>query len=274
MQDREAAWAQVRAFMQRKCGVVLAADQDYLMEARLGGIVRRAGAPSVEEWVAAACAINAPRALAEALTGAMTTHESYFFRDVNFWQGLQQVVLPRLMHGGARPLRVWAAACAAGQEPYSLAMLLREMYPAVAERCEIVATDVSQDILDQAAAGLFGPLEVGRGLDQARLKRYFAPAEDRYQIAAALRAQVTWRRHNLVTEAAPMLGCDLILCRNVLIYFADADRLAVLARCRGALAPAGLIGLGSTERGWGQPVAPGWFTSSVASMQAAAGRRA
>jgi chemotaxis protein methyltransferase CheR len=248
----------VQAFMKKACGVVLSDEQSYLLDARLGPVARDRGFPTILEFVNAAVAVpGGPNGLA--LVDAMTTHETFFFRDLGFWKAFEEIVLPKLFaSSGPRPLSVWSAACSFGQEAYSLAMLLEEKYPTIAAATRILGTDVSPASVERARDGTYSTIEVNRGLNAARMVRHFEQGRGGLRAKAHLRQRVQWHVHNLL-QAPPGSRFDVVLCRNVLIYFNDVDRKTVLAQLATATAPGGFIGVGSTELMPLQSVSPGWY---------------
>jgi chemotaxis protein methyltransferase CheR len=263
--DTGDSWTVVRGFIQRRCGVVLGEDQRYLLDARLGPIARRFRFRSIAEYVQAACASDAPAGFARSVVDAMTTHETYFFRDPTFWRALEERVLPSLFAAphGPRPIRAWLAGCATGQEAYSLAMLLDERWEGLLERCELLASDVSELSIERAREGRFSALEMNRGLGAHRVRRHFTAEAGRFRAREHLR-RITWFQHNLLGPDPDPAGCDLVFCRNVLIYFDERDRAAALRRLFRALAPTGFLALGGTELLRCPPTAPGWYAATAA----------
>lgn len=242
-------WEAIRKFMERACGVVLRADQAYLADSRLGGVAKAHAFPTIDAYVRAATAPQAPTALTASLVDAMTTHETLFFRDLGFWKCATEKLVPRLaakLRAGGTA-RVWSAACSTGQEPYSLAILLEELVPDVASRVEIVATDVSEAAIGQARAGVFTTLEVNRGLSGARLVRHFEQQPGGFRVREHLRSRVAFSTHNLLGARPDPRDCDLVMCRNVLIYFGETDRAAVVTRLNQAATADGVIVVGATE---------------------------
>jgi chemotaxis protein methyltransferase CheR len=242
-------WSTVQRFMQRTCGVVLTTDQSYLADSRLTPVAKQHGYAQISDFVTAAVSSPLSSPLACALIDAMTTHETLFFRDAPFWKTLEDVVLPKLQ---ARALagagvRVWSAACSTGQEPYSLAILIAERFPELALRVEIMATDVSELAIARARTGVYAALEVSRGLSAPRLVKHFEQVTGGFRIRSSFRNRITWATHNLLGSKPDPVGCDLVLCRNVLIYFGETDRAAVMRRLIHAAAPGAYIGVGSTE---------------------------
>jgi chemotaxis protein methyltransferase CheR len=260
MAEAADGWALVQRFMLRACGVVMSDEQRYLLDARLGPVAKQHGFSSVRAFVDAACAERPGEPHARWLVEAMTTHETFFFRDAAFWRAFDTLVLPRLvMRDRAAPIRVWSAACSTGQEPYSVAMAFAERSPAALDALELVATDVAEPSLERAREGVFTALEVSRGLGADRLARHFEPCEGGYRIKERLRRAVRWEVHNLLGAAPYPLRQDVVLCRNVLIYFGDRDRAEVVRKLFDAGAPGAFVGVGSTEVIKGRAIAPGWF---------------
>jgi chemotaxis protein methyltransferase CheR len=253
-------WQTVRTFMRQTCGVTLADDQSYLLEGRVAPLLAGHGFATTRELVAAACKPGRLSALAMTVIDAMTTHETFFFRDLPFWRTLEEVVIPDLLRRGRRRLRFWSSGCAHGQEPYSIAMLLEERWPELAPLATIQATDVSALAIGRAREGFYTVLEVNRGLGAARLLRHFDRSpRGGYVVKTSLRARITWEAGNLLSPAPVTYPFDVILCRNVLIYFAERERSAVLTQLASATNHAGYVGLGVSELGKGRSVAPGWW---------------
>ncbi len=254
------AWSTVRGFMRSRCGVLLSDEQHYLLEARLGPLAREFRFASVEAFVAAACSTNGEERLRRAVIDAMTTHETSFFRDRPFWKLLDEQIIPAFKAAGRRSIRIWSAACSTGQEPYSLAMLLEEQWADAAPQCEIIATDVSDLVVEKAKEGAFSQLEVNRGLGAPRLVRFFEQQPMTYRVKEVLRRRITWKVDNLLSPTPGPRDCDLVLCRNVLIYFDEVDRAHVHRRLAGSLAPGGYLGFGATEMSsQGTPLGGGWY---------------
>ena len=249
-------WEKVRSYMRSTCGVVFSAEQIYLLDARLGTLVTAHGFTSIDEFVNAAC--SGKKGPASAMIDAMTTHETFFFRDTNFWQCMQNVVLPEIVAKN-QPIKIWSAACSTGQEPYSIAMLVREKWPEAASRLEIIATDISESSVAQARAGLYTTFEVNRGLGAARLVRFFEKAEGGFRIRDELRNSIRWETGNLLADTYPPMNCDIVFCRNVLIYFDDKDQKVVLSRLRRAAKPTGIVAVGTTEALKGSMLGPGLY---------------
>jgi chemotaxis protein methyltransferase CheR len=250
--------------MLRTCGVVLRPDQAYLVDSRLAPVAKLHGLARAADFVTKACAAPAGSALSNALIDAMTTHETLFFRDPPFWRYLEDQLVPKLAAklragGGAR---IWSAACSTGQEPYSLAMMFEERCPDVAPHLEIIATDVSELAVGQGKMGTYTTLEVNRGLSAPRLIRHFDQGPASFRVREPLRRRITWSVHNLLGSKPDPTGCDLVLCRNVLIYFGETDRAEVTRRLTASAAPGGIVGIGSTETLRGTQLAPGLYVKA------------
>jgi chemotaxis protein methyltransferase CheR len=265
MFDSVVSWNTVRAFMRERCGVVFDDEQAYLLEARLGPVARNFCCGSIDEYVQRACAPSAPPEITGALIEAMTTHETYFFRDPNYWQTFTDAVLPRLLdRPQGRPLRIWSCACSTGQEPYTVAMLLDELVPELAARSTIFASDVSEATLAFAQQGSYSMHEVNRGVTPARLLRYFDQEGSRFRIKSTLRSRISWSQQNLVRDVYRYWDVDVLLCRNVLIYFEEETRGRVLGALERCMRPGGILGVGVTEQVRWSRLAPGWFQAPLA----------
>lgn len=261
-----AQWEALRQFMVSTCGVALADDQSYLMESRLNVVARSLNFESVEAYVSAAVQPGAPPQLTAPLIDAMTTHETSWFRDAHFWQALKERILPtynRDLGSSKQLFHVWIAACSTGQEAYSFCMSLIENAPSLYQRTAIVATDVSEAAIRQAKEGTYSMYEANRGLTPGQLQRYFERAGSGFRVRDALRQRVTFQTHNLVTQRPPGSAFDLVLMRNVLIYFPEATRRQTIQQAMAVLKPAGALGLGSTEVLPFAALAKGWYQRSL-----------
>ncbi|RYF47013.1 MAG: protein-glutamate O-methyltransferase CheR [Cytophagaceae bacterium] len=259
MLSRQECWARVSELMHRETGVLLQEDQAYLLESRVQPIAQIQKYASLESFVESACSVAASGRVRMALVDAMTTHESYFFRDSFFWGSLQTEVLRQFKAEGRRKLRVWSAACSYGQEAYSLAMLLKESDPELLRNTEIFASDVSEAALERARKGVYSTVEVNRGLTAPRLIKHFDKSPGGFSIKEDLRRVIQWRAENLLQVAHKALPFDIILCRNVLIYFDNKDRQVALSNLLGSTTEGGYIGLGTSETLLKPQVAPGWY---------------
>jgi chemotaxis protein methyltransferase CheR len=239
----------LRALLKERSGLVLAPEKLYLAESRLLPLVRRHGLKTLDDLVAALKARGA-LALVSEVVDAMTTNETLFFRDKVPFEHLRDVMLPALAAARAREkrIRIWCAAASTGQEPYSIAMVVKEMGAALAGyRVEIVATDLVGDVLERAKAGSYSQFEVQRGLPIQMLVKYFKQTGETWQIAPELRAMVQFRTLNLLNDFSPLGRFDLVFCRNVLIYFDQACKIRVLERVAQQMADDGFLVLGAAE---------------------------
>jgi chemotaxis protein methyltransferase CheR len=237
----------LRKLLKERSGLDLSADKQYLVESRLVPLARKAGLPGIAELV------QKMRGGAEALTAevveAMTTNETFFFRDKIPFDHLKETILPALVQARAarRSLRFWCAASSTGQEPYSIAMLLKEMPALSGWRTEIVATDLSQAVLEKSKAGIFSQFEVQRGLPIQMLVKYFKQNGDLWQLNADVRAMVQHKQLNLLQDFSHLGTFDVIFCRNVLIYFDQETKAAIFARMARMIEPDGALALGAAE---------------------------
>ncbi|MGN6749741.1 MAG: CheR family methyltransferase [Xanthobacteraceae bacterium] len=239
----------LRHALKQRSGLVLSADKHYFLESRLLPLARKNGFTGVGDLVAALKGAG-DAALMAAVVEAMTTNESFFFRDKTPFEHFRRVIMPALLEARrqSRAIRIWCAAAASGQEPYSIAMCLREMTSAVAGwRIEIVATDLADAVLDRARQGLYSQFEVQRGLPIKLLVRYFTQIGELWQIAPEIRAMVNFRCFNLLSDFASLGSFDLVLCRNVLIYFDQETKSDVLRRMAEAMSSDGYLVLGAAE---------------------------
>jgi chemotaxis protein methyltransferase CheR len=181
---------------------------------------------------------------------AMTTNETFFFRDKLPFDHLSEEIIPALAQARAarRSLRIWSAACSTGQEPYSIAMCLKEAGPLLAGwRVEIVATDLSLAVLEKSKSGLFSQFEVQRGLPINLLVKYFKQLGEVWEIAPELRAMIQFRQLNLLQDFSQLGSFDLIFCRNVLIYFDQPTKISIFERLAKRMEPDAYLALGAAE---------------------------
>ncbi|ALA16969.1 MULTISPECIES: protein-glutamate O-methyltransferase CheR [Chelatococcus] len=235
-------------FVRARSGLALTPEKRYLLESRLQPLGRKRGFETLEALVRALRAGDAE--LERAVVEAMTTNETFFFRDKTPFDTLRNDILPRLLEARAstRALRIWCAAASTGQEPYSLAMMLDQMGERLAGwRIEILGTDLSTQALERARAGLYSQFEVQRGLPVQLLLRYFTQTGDSWQIAPELRQRITFRPFNLMRDFSPLGTFDIVFCRNVLLYFDMAMKADILARIGRQIAPDGCLFLGAAE---------------------------
>jgi chemotaxis protein methyltransferase CheR len=239
----------LRRCLKERSGLILSADKQYLVESRLLPVARSAGFTNLGDLVRALMRGNAD-ALMTAVVEAMMTHESFFFRDKLPFDHFRQTIMPALIaaRSNVRTIRIWCAAASTGQEPYSLAMCLREMEQKIAGwRIDLLATDLGNDVLEKARKGLYSQFEVQRGLPIQLLIRHFTQVGELWQIAPDVRSMVKYQQLNLLADFARLGRFDLILCRNVLIYFDTETKISVLDRLARSTASDGYLMLGAAE---------------------------
>jgi chemotaxis protein methyltransferase CheR len=243
-----AAFEQVQKLVYARAAIVLDPGKEYLVESRLAPIARARGFRDVDELCARLEHRDA--ALIEEVVEAMTTNETSFFRDHHPFEALRRTVLPELIgqRQHTRTLRVWCAACSTGQEPYSLAMLLDEHFPALSTwNVSIRATDIAKSVLDRAKSGRYRQIEVNRGLSARALVRYFLRDGLEWEIRPEIKRRVQFEEMNLIGTWPRSEPFDLVFLRNVLIYFDQMTRVALLHKTREVLRGDGYLLLGGSE---------------------------
>jgi len=239
----------LRSLVLQRSAIVIGEDKLYLAEARLGAVARERGFADSEAVVEAIRA-GTDRDLTRIVVEAMTTNETSFFRDKHPFAALRSVLLPELMRArvAERRLRIWSAACSSGQEAYSIAMLIRDHFPALTSwDLRLLATDLSEEMLARARAGRFTAMEVSRGLSADQLARHFTQTGTCWTVNENVRRMVDFRAANLIDPLPTPGGFDLILLRNVLIYFDPAMKRTILGRMSRILRPDGYLMLGTAE---------------------------
>jgi chemotaxis protein methyltransferase CheR len=238
----------LRKFLKERSGLDLSADKQYLVESRLVPLARKAGLNGLDELVQKIR--TGATALGADVVEAMTTNETFFFRDKIPFDHLREAVVPELLQARAtrKSLRIWCAAASTGQEPYSIAMCLKEMGAQLAGwRIEIIGTDISPQVLEKSKSGVYSQFEVQRGLPIQLLVKYFKQNGELWQISPEIRAMVQYRPLNLLQDFAHMGKFDLIFCRNVLIYFDQDMKSQIFGRLAKAIEPDGFLALGAAE---------------------------
>lgn len=232
-----------------RSGLTLSPDKAYLLENRLMAVARKWGMTDID-GLAAAVRGGPNEELLREITEAMTTNETLFFRDQTPFEQLEKVVLPRLLQSRRenRHIRIWSAACSSGQEPYSIAMILKGMGSILDDwRIEIVATDISRAMLDKARAGLYTQFEVQRGLPIAMLMKYFRQNGDKWEIDPTIRGMVEYGEFNLLEDPTRMGQFDVVFCRNVLIYLDTPTKTRVLENIWKLMPTDGVLYMGGAE---------------------------
>ena len=239
------------AFLQRyiyqESGIVIDAGKNYLLESRLLPIVKQENLSTLNDLCSLLRA-TAPLPLKSRVVESMTTNETLFFRDLALFDALQKIVLPELVSSRreTKQINIWSAAASSGQEAYSIAMILHEM-KLEGWRVKIVGTDLNQQILDRATAGRYLQIEVNRGLPAKYLVKHFTRAGLDWQINDNLRSMVSFQRFDLRSSMRSLGPFDLVLCRNVLIYFDVETKKKILGELRTTITSKGLLALGAAE---------------------------
>ncbi len=239
----------IAAFLKERSGLVTNADKTHLVETRLRPVALRHGHRTVGQLIAAIRA-GAPEGLNREVVEAMTTRDTHFFRDPHVFDQLRDGVLPYLLSTRIedQTIRIWCAACSSGQEAYSIAIMLAEVAHKLAGwRVQIIGSDLSIAMIDKAKRGIYSQFEVQKGLPIRMLIKYFDQLGDHWELKAPLRTMVSFRHFNLLHDPAPLGRFDLVLCRNVLVYFDQPTRRAVYDGIARLMPPDGFLVLGSTE---------------------------
>jgi chemotaxis protein methyltransferase CheR len=235
--------------MRARCGALITRDMTAFIEARLAPLARREGFSAVSEFVTTARTRQAD-ATWTAIADALIQHESRFFRDRMVFHTLRTSVLPDLhaKRGAGVRLKIWTAGCGSGQESYSLAMMIDAMRAEGASGADILATDLSERLLEKARTGLFTQFEVQRGLPIRDLIKHFEKSGELWRISDRMRTTVRFQAHNLMQSADALGTFDLILCRNVLSVMDPDLRTSVVERLAAVAAPGAVLVLGLNEK--------------------------
>lgn len=235
--------------LKERSGLVLSQDKAYLLESRLSSVARKWDFSGFDK-LSGALRVGGNEQLVRDVTEAMTTNESFFFRDTKPFDQFREIVLPQMMatRGSNRSFKIWCAACSSGQEPYSLAMILKEKSAALAGwNIEILATDLSEEILGKATKGEYTQFEVQRGLPVTLLVKYFTQNGERWQIKPEIQRMVRFKPFNLLDNPVTLGKFDVVFCRNVLIYFDQETKAKVLDGIAKLLPDDGFLFLGGAE---------------------------
>ncbi len=239
-----------RDFLERSCGILLGDDKEYLVRSRIGRIMQEQGIETLGELAKRLDSVQ-HRLLRKSVLDAMTTNETMWFRDGYPFDILRDRLLPELAKSKQK-VRIWSAACSSGQEPYSISITVEEYLSsqpaAFPGGIEIMATDLSSLVLQQAQLGLYAESALARGLSPERRRRFFDPIDgENYQLKSSVRGRVSFRQINLLEDFSSLGSFNLIFCRNVLLYFSMELKREILRRLRGRLLPAGYLLLGASE---------------------------
>jgi chemotaxis protein methyltransferase CheR len=239
----------VRTFVRDASAIVLD-DKDYLIEARLGTLAVTEGHASILNLLRALREESGPKPLHRKVVDALTTNETSFFRDTHPFETIRKFLLPEIIDRNAarKTLRIWSGACSAGQEPLSLAMMMAQYFPQLTDwRIQILATDLSDEMLARARAGRYSQLEINRGLPAPMLVRFFEEHAGEWRARPEILQMIRYERMNLIEPWPPRPPFDLIMLRNVMIYFDPNVKLGILRKLADALAPDACLILGASE---------------------------
>lgn len=249
-----AEYEEFRQFLEDACGILLGDNKHYLVQSRLGKMVADTSVASLGELVGQLRRETPGGKLRERVIEAMTTNETFWFRDAHPFRILAEHILPDYVKRKQRSLRIWSAACSTGQEPYSVSITVQEFLtrnPGSLSDVQITATDISPSVLEEAKTGYYDPMALARGLPPEIKGRYFQKDkhhwEERWQVRADIRKRIRFSTGNLLASYAALGRFDIIFCRNVLIYFSSESKLDILQRMTAALNPGGYLFLGASE---------------------------
>jgi chemotaxis protein methyltransferase CheR len=243
------AFAFLRKLIYDNSAIVLEADKRYLLEARLGPMLTRETLGSFDELVARLTAGNAG-ALRQRVLEAVTTHETSFFRDLHPFDLFRKTIVPRLLNerSAGKRINIWCAASSTGQEPYTLAFIIKECGLQLGGwSVDFTATDLSEEVLARARNGVFSQLEVNRGLPMPMLIKFFDKVGLEWQVKADVRKMINFRKVNLMEAWPTMPQMDVVFMRNVLIYFDVAQKKRIFERLARVIRPGGYLFLGTVE---------------------------
>ncbi|OIO70477.1 MAG: chemotaxis protein CheR [Zetaproteobacteria bacterium CG12_big_fil_rev_8_21_14_0_65_55_1124] len=243
------SFAYLSKMIYENSAIVVGAGKEYLVESRLRPLVAQNKFSSIEDYVRQLKATPFSTLHKEVIE-AMTTNETSFFRDIHPFEAIKEHVLPEMIKSRAstRQLNIWSGACSSGQEPYSLAIMIREHFPMLSNwKINIIATDLSEDVLNIARKGCYRPLDINRGLPAALMVKYFEKQGVEWQVKREIRGMVDFRQMNLSGHWPSLPSMDIVLMRNVLIYFDQETKRGILGKIRRVLKPDGPLFLGSAE---------------------------
>jgi len=238
----------VARLLKERSGLILSRDKAYLLESRLMPLARKRGLKGLDDLLAVLK--RRDPVLEIAVVEAMTTNESFFFRDTKPFDQFKSIVLPNLLkaRAGKKSFRIWSAACSSGQEPYSLAMILKEEAARLnGWRTEIVGTDLSEDVLKKARSGAYSQFEVQRGMPMTLLVKYFKKQDENWVIDPTIKSMVQYKPWNLLKDLRGLGTFDVVFCRNVLIYFDQPTKTKVLNAISQIMTDDGVLYLGGAE---------------------------
>lgn len=243
------AFSFVCTLVRDRSAIELESNKSYLVEARLAQLATKEGYKSTNELVQSARS-RRKRGIEDSIVEALTTNETSFYRDIHPFDTLKTTIIPELREKLAshKTLNIWSAACSTGQEIYSIAILIKENFPELADwRVDLLGTDLSEEVYERAEKGLYSQVEVNRGLKANLLVKYFARSGVSWQLRDEVRSMASFRKLNLIGNWPVMPQMDVIFLRNVLIYFSPENKKTVLRKIKRVLAPHGVLFLGAAE---------------------------
>lgn len=240
----------IQQFLSQSCGIVLGESKQYLVKNRLSSLLGKFELASFSE-LSISLQSNSPVAMRvkAAVVDAMTTNETFWFRDDMQFLELKERIFPEIFKQKAGTIKVWSAACSSGQEPYTISMCAEDagQQTGKSRNVQIIGTDISESILMEAKAAVYSELALSRGLDVQTKNRFFQKAHEGYKLSPEITRKVRFQQFNLLKPFSALGRFDVIFCRNVLIYFSDEVKRDILARMANSLEPGGYIFLSSTE---------------------------
>lgn len=240
-----------RQYLYGQCGIDLKENKIHMVQSRLMAILPETGVADLGELVQKLINHSLPDKTKTRIVDALTTNETYWFRDPRQFEVLDQVILPEFNRNRFAPRKVWSAACSSGQEPFSISIAVEEFARSqgmAKPNLQIVGTDLSSSILEKAKSAVFSDLSLSRGLPESLKQRYFYPYHGHWQLHSDIVKRVSFRQLNLLKSFTSLGKFDLIFCRNVLIYFSSEVKRDILQRLVESLKPGGYLFLSSTER--------------------------
>jgi chemotaxis protein methyltransferase CheR len=237
-------------YLQDVCGIVLGSGKEYLVTSRLSSLLQSNNIKSIGQLLQELKKIS-NKNLQVSIIDAMTTNETFWFRDMPHYNLLIDMIFPEAESRIRKSMRIWSAACSSGQEPYNISMTAQQYLSANPGRLsggvEIIGTDISTRMLEEAKKGIYCGIAASRGLSAEQSQRFFIPRDDCMEVRPEIRKRVSFRHHNMTESYALMGRFDVIFCRNVLIYFSAEKKADIIKRMAATLNPNGYLFLGSTE---------------------------
>lgn len=243
-------YEEFRRFLEDACGIVLGDNKHYLVTSRLNRLMREFNINTFSELMLQLKQQRHSK-LRERIVDAMTTNETMWFRDRYPFDILTNAIFAEFSSLRLRQLRIWSAACSSGQEPYSIGITIQEYLASrpgsLPANLQIIATDISPSMLGDASVAQYDKMSLSRGMSEERVKRFFLPKGDRWEVRPEIRNRVSFRELNLMQSFAPLGKFDIVFCRNVLIYFSSDLKKDILNRIAQTMNPRGYLFLGGSE---------------------------